>query len=382
MKRRVAIVVASRANYGRIKSVMRAVSNHPDLELILIVGASALLSRFGTAVNVIERDGFTVNARVYSIVEGENLTTMAKSTGLGIIELATLFENLKPHIVVTVADRFETMATAIAAAYMNIPVAHSQGGEITGSIDESVRHAITKLSHHHYVTTEKSRDRVLRLGEPEDRVYLTGCPALDVIADIDLSLPPDFFRVGGGVGAEVVSSQPYAVVLQHPVTTEYGLGRKQIDETLMAVEKLGLQAVWLWPNIDAGSDDISKALRTYREHNPNSKLHFYINFGVEDYARLIKNCAVLIGNSSSGIREGAFLGVPVVNIGTRQTGRERGKNVLDVDCDADAIYRAAVAQLKHGPYLPDYLYGDGGAGVRIANLLATADLSVQKRLTY
>jgi UDP-hydrolysing UDP-N-acetyl-D-glucosamine 2-epimerase len=384
MKRRVGIVVASRANYGRIKSVMQAVKEHKDLELVLIVGASALLNRFGKAANIIEQDGFKIDARVYSIVEGENLTTMAKSTGLGIIEMATLFEHLRPDIVVTVADRFETMSTAIAASYMNIPVAHSQGGEVTGSIDESVRHAITKLSHQHYVTTEKSRERVLRMGEEEARVHLTGCPALDAIAGIDLSLPPGFFTSagGGGVGVAIDPSRPYLVVLQHPVTTEYGSGRQQIEQTIKAVSRTGMQAVWLWPNPDAGSDDISKALRVHRERNPDSKLHFYINFSVEDYARLIKNCACLVGNSSSGIREGAFLGVPAVNIGTRQTGRERGPNLIDAPYDADAIYEAIQAQLKHGPYPPDHLYGDGNAGKRIADLLATADLSVQKLLTY
>lgn len=384
MTRRVGVVVASRANYGRIKSVMQAIKDHKDLELVLIVGASALLARFGRAVNLIEKDGFKVDARVYSIVEGENLTTMAKSMGLGVIELATLFEHLKPDIVMTVADRFETMSTAVAASYMNIPLAHSQGGEVTGSIDESIRHAITKLSHHHYVTTALSRERVLRMGEPEDRVHLTGCPALDVVADIDYSLPPDFFEQSGnaGVGAEIDPTKPYLVVLQHPVTTEYGMGRQHVEQTIRAVSRMNMQTAWLWPNIDAGSDDISKALRVHREQNPDAKLHFYINFAVEDYARLIKNCACLIGNSSSGIREGAFLGVPAVNIGTRQSGRERGVNLMDVEYNEEAIYRAIKAQVEHGPYAPDHLYGDGKAGQRIADLLATADLSVQKRLTY
>ena len=381
-KRKIAVVVASRANYGRIKSALQAIKDHPDLELQLIVGASAVLYRFGQVVDVIQKDGFDVAARIYSIIEGENLTTMAKSTGLGIIEFATLFENLQPDVVLTVADRFETMATAVAASYMNIPVAHTQGGEVTGSIDESVRHAITKLSHIHFVATEQSRDRVIRMGEDPERVFNTGCPAMDAIAAVDLMLPEDFFDKYGGVGHPIDISKPYLVVLQHPVTTEFGAGFAQINETLEAVRKLRMQTVWLWPNVDAGSDDISKGLRMFRERYPDLPLHFFRNFEVEDYARLIDNCACLLGNSSSGIREGAFLGVPVVNIGTRQNKRERSGNVLDVPYGRDAIFSAVGQQLEHGRYQNDPLFGDGTAGIQIANLLASVDVSIQKSITY
>lgn len=380
--RKVCVVVASRANYGRIKSVLQAVQASPNLELQLIVGASALLTRFGRADNVIERDGLPISARVYSIVEGENLTTMAKSTGLGIIELATLFENLGPDIVVTIADRFETMSTAIAAAYMNICLVHTQGGEVTGSIDESVRHSITKLAHHHYVTTALSRERVIKLGEPADRVHTTGCPSIDIVAHMDLSTPYDFSTTREGVGAQIDATKPYLVVLQHPVTTEYGAGLAQIRETLVAVERIGMQTVWLWPNIDAGSDDISKALRGYREQRNDAQIRFHINFSVENYARLIRHCACLVGNSSSALREGAFLGVPAVNVGSRQFGRERGINVIDVGYHADAIYTAIRKQLAHGRYESDPIYGDGHAAERIVRLMTEADLSVQKRLTY
>lgn len=381
-KRKVCVVVASRANYGRIKSVLKAIQDHPDLELQLIVGASALLYRFGNVIDVIRDDGFEVNARVYSIVEGENLTTMAKSTGLGIIELATLFENLSPDIVLTVADRFETMATAIAASYMNIPVAHTQGGEVTGSIDESVRHAITKLSHIHFVATNESRERVIKMGEDPERVFNTGCPSIDAIADIDLSMTSDFFDAYGGVGKHIDSSKPYIVVLQHPVTTEFGSGLNQINETLDAVKQLGMQTVWLWPNVDAGSDDISKGLRMFREQHRDLPLHFFRNFSVEDYARLINNCACLIGNSSSGIREGAFLGVPVVNIGSRQNSRERGDNVVDVPYFRNHIHDAAIHQIRHGRYMSQPLFGRGDSGQTIAKLLATQEVSIQKSITY
>ncbi len=217
--RKICIVVNSRANYARIKSVMRAVQRHNRLELQLVVGASALLYRYGNVVEQIRADGFEPAAVVYSIVEGENPTTMAKSTGMGIIELSTQFENLCPDIVLTVADRFETMATAIAASYMNIPLAHTQGGEVTGSIDESVRHAITKLAHVHFPATEQARDNVVRMGEDPATVHLTGCPAIDLLVDNDLSLDPDVFGHGKGVGPSVDPGAPYLMVLQHPVTS-------------------------------------------------------------------------------------------------------------------------------------------------------------------
>lgn len=381
-RRKICIVVHSRANYGRIKSALHAVSNHPELELQLVLGASALLQRFGNVREVIENDGFKPSATVYTIVEGETPTTMAKSTGMAIMELATLFENLKPDIVVTVADRFETMATAVAASYMNICLAHTQGGEVTGSIDESVRHAITKLAHLHFPATSAAAERLVRMGEAPDTVHLTGCPAMDIVADLDLSLPADLFERYKGVGAPLDQSKPYIVVLQHPVTTEYGQGFAQINETLRAVMALDMQTVWLWPNIDAGSDDVSKGLRVFREkHNPPN-IHFYRNFSPEDYARLIKNCVCLIGNSSSAIREGAFLGIPAVNVGTRQNGREHGPNVIHAPYEAGAIAGAARWQIQHGPYAPSHMFGDGRAGERIADVLAGTEIRIQKRLCY
>jgi UDP-hydrolysing UDP-N-acetyl-D-glucosamine 2-epimerase len=307
---------------------------------------------------------------------------MAKSTGMGIIELATQFENLKPDIVVTVADRFETLATAVAASYMNIPVAHTQGGEVTGSIDESVRHAVTKLSHIHFPATKLAAHYLERMGEDPTTIHNSGCPSIDVLTEIDLSLPEDIFLSYKGVGSGINQNEPYIVVLQHPVTTEYGKGFKQINETLKAVQKLDIQTIWLWPNIDAGSDDISKGLRTYREKFGSNKIHFYRNFAVEDYARIINNARCVLGNSSSAIREGAFLGVPAVNIGTRQSGREHGDNILHAQYDQDDIYQKAKFQIEHGKYPSSKLFGDGHAGEKIVDVLASCDLNVNKRLHY
>ncbi|MBF0522485.1 MAG: UDP-N-acetylglucosamine 2-epimerase (hydrolyzing) [Candidatus Omnitrophica bacterium] len=380
-KRKICVVVHSRANYGRIKSVLKSIQAHPDLELQLVVGASAILYRFGNVIDIIRKDGFEPNATVYIVIEGENPTTMAKSTGLGIIELATIFENLKPDIVLTVADRYETLATAVASSYMNIPLAHTQGGEVTGSIDESVRHAITKLAHIHFPTTALSRQRLIKMGEDPKSIYQVGCPAMDILTTVNLKEISRLTRYGG-TGCRIDFSKPYMVVLQHPVTTEYGQGFDQIQATLSAVEQVGMQTVWLWPNVDAGSDDISKGLRIYREQHGNKQIHFYRNFSVEDYAILINNCACLIGNSSSAIREGAFLGVPSVNIGTRQAGRERGRNILDVGYNAGEIAQAIKKQLKHGKYLKDALYGDGKAGKKIVDILAKCPLSIQKKMMY
>ena len=381
-RRKVCIVVNSRANYGRIKTVLAAVRDHPTLELQLVVGASALLYRFGNVREVMASDGFVPNASVYTIVEGETPTTMAKSTGLAIMELATIFENLKPGVVLTVADRFETIATAVAASYMNIPVAHTQGGEVTGSIDESVRHAVTKLSHLHFPATEIARRNIVLMGEDPESVHMTGCPSIDAIAELDRRLPADLFERYKGVGPRLDPAKPYLVVLQHPVTTEYGQGHDQVLETLSSVHQTGMQTAWLWPNVDAGSDDVSKGLREFRESNPRAPVHFYRNFSVEDYARLIGNAACLIGNSSSALREGAFLGVPAVNVGSRQSGRECGPNVMHTGYDRAAIHGAIQAQIEHGRYARSHLFGDGKAAERIAKVLASARIKIQKQLTY
>src|SRR6186713_825905 len=216
--RKICVVVTARPSYSRIRTALTAITEHPDLELQLVVAASALLDRYGNAIQVIERDGFPVAARVYMVVEGENLVTSAKSTGLGLVELATVFDNLKPDAVVTVADRYETLATAVAASYMNIPVVHVQGGEVTGSIDEKVRHAVTKLSNLHFVSNETSASRVIKMGEDPGTVHVTGCPSIDLAASLagDGALDFDPFERYGGVGATFDVRDGYLIVMQHP----------------------------------------------------------------------------------------------------------------------------------------------------------------------
>ena len=378
-RKKVCVVVNSRANYGRIKSFLSAVQKHPDLELQLIVGASAMLYRFGSVIDFIREDGFEPASVVYSIVEGETPSTMAKSTGLGILELATQFENLKPDVVLTVADRFETMATAVAASYMNIPLAHTQGGELTGSIDESVRHAITKLAHIHFPATERARRVLERMGENPATIFVTGCPAIDLAAQTCMEKCENLFQKYGGTGRQLDWDKPFLLVMQHPVTTEYREAFEQTSQTLDAVMRTGIQAVWFWPNVDAGADAVSKSLRMFIAQNGNAPFHFYRNFSPEDYVRLLNRCSCIVGNSSSGIREGAFLGTPCVNVGTRQNQRERGENVMDVEHDADAIFSAIMKQVTHGKYQQNSLYGDGQAGEKIAEILAENHIDIRKQ---
>jgi UDP-hydrolysing UDP-N-acetyl-D-glucosamine 2-epimerase len=383
--RKVCIVVGSRANYSSIKSVMCAVRAHDDLKLQLVVGASALLDRFGSVVDVIESDGFEPDAKITMIVEGETPGTMAKSTGLGLLELPTVFGMLKPDVVVSVGDRFETMATAVASAYMNIPLAHTMGGEISGTIDESIRHAVTKLSHLHFPANQQAATRIIRMGEDPTMVHVVGCPRIDLVADImraDGHLESPDWLEREGVGAHITLDEPFLLVSQHPVTTEYGQGEQQIAETLMALHELQMPTIMLWPNADAGSEDISRGMRKFRETNKPEYIRFYKNFPIDTYVRLMLNCACAIGNSSAPLREGAYVGVPTVNIGTRQQGRDRADNVVDAECDRRAIVAAVKTQLAHGRYPSNHLYGDGGAGARIAKVLVESPLRVQKRLTY
>jgi len=381
--RTVCVVIGSRANYSSIKSAMRAVDAHPDLQLQLVVGASALLDRYGTVLDLIERDGFEPDERVFMLIEGETPGTMAKSTGLGLLELPTAFDRLEPDVVITVGDRFETMATALAATYMNIPLAHTMGGEVSGNIDESIRHAVTKFAHVHFPASQGAAERIVRMGEEPESVHMVGCPRMDLVADVlrdggdGLS---DLFRFG--VGGSFSLDEPFLLVSQHPVTTEYGDGERQIDETLRALQEVGLPAIVLWPNADAGSEHIARGIRKFREHEDDSRLHFFKNLPTDDYIRLMSRTACVVGNSSSAIREGSFIGTPAVNIGTRQEGRDRGSNVVDVDYDRGEIAGAIRAQVEHGQFEHEPIYGSGDAGEKIADILAARPLSIHKRMTF
>ena len=382
--RKVCVVIGSRANYNSIKSTMRAIKAHPELELQVVVGASALLDRYGSVVDVVERDGFTPTAKVYMLIEGETPATMAKSTGLGLLELPTIFEQLKPDIVLTVGDRFETMATALAATYMNIPLAHTMGGEVSGTIDESIRHAVTKFAHLHFPACQQAAERIIRMGERPEDVHLVGCPRMDLVAEIMQQgtdgLNETLFQEG--VGGRFKLDEPFFLVSQHPVTTEYGEGERHVTETLTAVERLRRPAIILWPNADAGAEHVARGIRKFREHHDCSRFHFFKNLPFEVYIRLMLKAACIVGNSSAAIREGAFVGIPAVNVGTRQQGRQRGSNIVDVGYERVTITDAIEAQMNKGRYSSEPIYGDGRAGERIAKILAACTIRLQKQITY
>lgn len=387
MMRKICVVIINRANYGRLKPLLKEIQNHPNLELQLVVGSSMLIHRFGNGIEIIKKDGFDVDATLYMHIEGESNLTMAKSVSVGLGELTSIFDRLKPDMVLTHADRYETIAAAIAASYMNIPVIHTLGGEITGTIDEHVRHAVTKLSHIHFVAHKYAKERVIQMGERPEMVFNVGNPSLDIIKEMDKELDNETFwekyggKKHGGVGTFINLNEPYLMCMQHPVTTEFESARNQTEETLKAVVDLDMPTFWFWPNNDAGSSAISKVLRESREKGLTEKIHFFKSLEVEDYLKLLWHSSCILGNSSSGIMEAGFMGVPCVNIGTRQAGRERCRNVVDVNCSATEIKYAIEKQLKVGRYEPDHLFGDGEAGKKMVEVLANLkneDVKVQK----
>ncbi len=383
-KRKICVVVTARPSYSRIKTVLTAIQNHPKLELQLVIAGSALLDRYGNAVDFIEKDGFPIAAKVFMVLEGENPTTMAKTTGLGVMELTNVLYNLKPDAVITIADRFETIATSIAAAYQNIPLVHIQGGEVTGSIDEKVRHANTKLADLHLVSSEDARERVIKLGENPACVINTGCPSIDLAREIteDPELDFDPIKKYGGVGAKLNWKSGYIVVMQHPVTTEYTESKAHIQETLNAVNQLNYPAFWFWPNVDAGSDGTSNGIRAFRELEQPQNMHFFKNMEPLDFLRLLKNAKALVGNSSAGIRECSYLGTPVINIGNRQHRRMRAENVTDVNHDRKEIYQAVKSAISANHFKSSGIYGNGNSGEKIAKLLAEVELTFSKTIWY
>lgn len=379
-KRKIAVLIINRANYGRLKPVLKAINERPDLELQLIVGSAMLLYRFGEDIRFVEADGFKVAAKFNMIVEGGTPSTMAQSAGVGLMSLPSILEQLQPDIFLVNADRFEILPAAIAAAYMNIPLAHTLGGEITGTIDESVRHAVTKLAHIHFAAHKPAAERIVSMGENPNDVFVVGNPSLDIAKNISEKMDIEkFANIDRGTGAPIDFTKPYILAYQHPVTTEHQNAKKQIEETLRALQEIGIQTIMLWPNPDAGTDLLSKGIRFFREKNPKNRILFVRSFGSEDYLELLKHASCVVGNSSSAIMEGGFFGTPAINIGTRQNGREQCINIINVGYDSNEIKTAILRQLTHGRYEPDYFFGDGKSGARIAEILATHTVKIQKQ---
>lgn len=377
--RKICVVITARASYSRIKTVMTAIEAHPRLILQTVITGSALVEKFGNIIPHLEAENLSVSAIIPNLLDVENTTASAKTTGLAVIELATFFANHRPDVVVTVADRFETIATAIAAVNMNIPLAHVQGGEVTGNIDDRIRNSVSQLADLHFVATENARKRLVGMGLSAGKIHCTGCPSIDLVRQHkDFDFNP--YETYGGVGSQPDLNAPYLVVLQHPVTTETGHSKWQIGNTLHAIATLNVPSIWFWPNADPGTAGTAQGIRAFREQHPGLPFHFFKNMESRHFIQLLKNCASFVGNSSVGIRECSALGIPAVNIGSRQRGRERGPNVIDCLPDAEAIASAVQSQLAHGHYPGTTLYGNGDAGERIAEQLATIPFILKKHL--
>lgn len=377
--RKICVVLTARASYSRVKTVLTAIHAHPRLCLQIVVTGSALVGRFGNIIPHLKAENLPVSAIIPNLLDLESDTASAKTTGLAVIELATFFGNHHPDVVVTVADRFETIATAIAAVNMNIPLAHIQGGEVTGNIDDRIRNSISQLADLHFTATENARARLIRMGLSPQKVYHTGCPSIDLVHQHkNLDFNP--YEIYGGVGSRPDLDTPYLMALQHPVTTETAHSKWQIDHTLHAIAALNMPCIWFWPNADPGTAGTAQGIRAFREQHPELPFHFFKNMESAHFILLLRKCACFVGNSSVGIRECSALGVPAVNIGSRQNGRERGPNVTDCLPDTEAIISAVRRQLAHGPFAPVTLYGKGNAGEQIATQLATIPFILKKHL--
>lgn len=389
-KKIITFVIFSRANYNSIKSVIERVKkDKKNFQYKIIVGASAVGKKFGNIADLIRKDGFRVDYEINNIVESTGLESMVKTTALGMLELAEIFKKIDIDVVFTVGDRYETMATAITASYMNIPLAHTMGGEVTGTIDESIRHAITKMAHLHFVSNKNSYDRVIKLGENKKNVFNVGCPRNDLVKKIlnnkklSSSSLQKVSSYGVGDIKKIKENEKFLIVLQHPVTTEISFSNRQIIETLKAVNKTKLKKIILWPNADAGYEEISTEIRKFREKNTLNNFRLIKNLPIEIYANLLNKASCIVGNSSSAIRDGSFVGTPAVNIGTRQNSRLRAKNVLDVGYKEKEIYSAIIKLTNKKKFKRSYLYGRGDAAIKIINILKKLKkVKIQKKIDY
>jgi UDP-N-acetylglucosamine 2-epimerase len=379
IKKKICFVVASRANYGRVKSVIIKFKKKKEFIVQVVLAASALLERYGNLKKILKKDKIKIDREAYLVVEGETPYTMAKSTGVAIMELSSIFNDLKPDFVFTVGDRYETIATAISTSYMNIILVHIQGGEITGSIDESVRHSITKLSHIHFAATEKAKKNIIKMGEDKKFVFNVGCPSFDLFKnEINIKKIKIFFN---GVGSNIDLESKYNLVVFHPVTTEYGISYEQTQKLINVINSLKMQTIWLWPNVDAGSDGISKCLRKNRENNNLKNVKLIKNFPVEIYNYLLKSATCLIGNSSSFIREASFFGTPAVLVGYRQQNREIGLNVIRSSFRKIELIKKIKMQMGKR-YKRDDLYGNGDSADKIYKIFRRLSPPIQKQLKY
>lgn len=379
-KRVVCFPITSRIHYARQKNLLEKLHKSPRIDLRLIVGGSVLLDKYGERfLPVIKESGFNISDTLFNVVDGGSHIAMAKTAGLTALEFANSLHKLNPDIVLIRGDRFEQLAIAMVAAYLNKTVVHIEGGDVSGTIDESVRHAITKLAHIHFVTNEDSRRRVIQMGENPRMVFNVGSPDVEFASLVDEKHDGRVINKAG-VGPDIDVKKPFLMVMHHPVTTERHNNRNA-EALLRAVDELNMPAVWFWPNSDAGTNEIAKAIRVYREQKKlkNNKVRFITDLLPEDFIGLLRKASVLVGNSSAGIKEASYFGTPVVNIGTRQQGRLRGPNVVDVGCRKGVIIESIKSQLRHGPYESSRIYYQRGTSDKIVKILSGVKLASQKK---
>jgi len=375
-KRKVFIVIERRADYSRYRPILQKMKEDPFFDIYLVVTGICLLDIHGKDVNYIKDDGFEINAqlKMFNADRPDTGGEMVRSMARVMSSLVDELEKAQPDIVLSGFDIGANMAVTIAAAHMNIPVAHIQGGEVTGSIDESIRHAMSKFAHIHFPATELSKNRLIRMGEDPNNIFVVGCPSLDVICEtpvVNIQTLEEYFGLD--------FSKPILLMIQHPVTTEAEHSFLQIKETVDAIKELQTQTVALLPNNDAG---YSKIIYYIKE----SGIKWYPSLPTDIFINLYRNVSALIGNSSSGIHETPSMRIPAINIGNRQQGRERAENVIDVSHQKDAIMIAIHKALNDTAFLQKIKnihnpYGDGTSAEKIVKILKTVSLDnlIQKQ---
>ena len=359
----ISVVVTARPSFAKLQPLLKKLIGRKEIEIVAC--ASALLTRYGAVVDQIRHDfpGLPL-VTIPSTLEGASLDTVAKDTGVLLASLADHFARVKPQLVVVMADRYETLAVSMAAAYQNIPVAHLQGGERSGGIDDRVRDANTQLATYHFPSTARAAIRLLGLTNDSKHIYNYGCPSIDV-ARAAMDDPPVTLQELGGVGSAIDLNSPFLLLLQHPNSDNPTYAYGEMWETLYACYGIPQPLLALWPGHGAGAEASAKALRMCAQAYPSYSLHMVRTIPPQRFMRLLRQTSCLIGNSSAGIRECSYLGTPVVNIGLRQRYREQSTNVVNVPADVHLI-RAAVFQQSHHFFPSSSLYGNGTAAPRIA----------------
>ena len=374
--RQIAIVTGTRAEYGILKPVIEKVLASEKLQLHLIVTGMHLVPEYGLTVREIEKDGFLITAKVEMLLASDTTSAMGKSLGIGITGLTQEFERIKPDVVIVLGDRIEAFAGAIAGLFCGAAVAHIHGGEVTqGGMDEYMRHAITKLSHIHFPATPLSRERILSFGENPDYIFYSGTPGLDAIHTFrDFSTQ----ELSGIMG--VVIPERFILAVQHPISTHPETAAREMTEILSVMEEFKIPVLLGYPNADAGSRDMIHVIKSYENQD---WLTTFINVPREVFCNLLKRCLVLVGNSSSGMIDAPAYGVPVINIGERQEGRERGSNVIDAAPTRESIREALKKALSDQEFITQAKntknpYGDGHASERICKVLEEIDFTKAK----